>query len=258
METIRRQVGSGRRTPPAVAQRQLEVASAFLSGSIEVEVSRYAHSFGSSQIGIHQGMLRFQVSHAQRPPGAAPPIRAAFLVLHFTEDRQHVGPAPASRSRSDPAIIVLGLPADVEQPVYRRTASHDLAARPFDPTVVKLRLRFGTVSPGEARARLGPIIPDRNVNLGVAITRPSLDKSHGAALTPREPGRQCAACRSGTNYYITVGVAQGHALAPVKDGTVSALVMVRGQLISLVSQSKGNLFPRRERLLEREIGSGCA
>ena len=60
------------------------------------------------------------VGDGERPAGVMKFIRAALLVLRLAEVGKHVGITPAGIAELAPAIEVLGLPANVQQPVDRR------------------------------------------------------------------------------------------------------------------------------------------
>src|SRR5262245_7088731 len=87
------------------------------------------------------------VGHRERPADAMQVVGAALLVLSAPEIGQHIGEAPAGIAELAPMIEILGLTADIEQPVDRARAAQHLAARLDDATVVELRLRLGGIEP---------------------------------------------------------------------------------------------------------------
>jgi hypothetical protein len=74
-------------------------------------------------------------------------VGAALLVLGLAEIRQHVGVAPARIAEIAPAIVILVLPANVEETVDRGRSAEHLAARLPDPPVARAHLRLAGIKP---------------------------------------------------------------------------------------------------------------
>ncbi len=111
---------------------------------------------------------------------------AARGVLEALEVRQHLGIAPAVVAECPPAIVVLALAANRNQPIDRAGSAERLPARPVDPAVVHSGLRLGVKAPVDAgiEHRLG--IADRDVDPRVRVARTGFEQQHGMPAVSRE------------------------------------------------------------------------
>ena len=135
-----------------------------------------------------QLVLRSDVGHPQRAVGAVPFALAADVVLELAEVREHVGVGPARVAERGPAVVVVAMAADVDEPVDRARAAQRAAARPVDLATVHSGVRLGLELPVVDRVehRLG--VPDRHVDPGVGIARPGLQQRAPMRRNPRTGG----------------------------------------------------------------------
>ena len=66
---------------------------------------------------------------------AGPPLSAL-------EKRQDIVPTPAAITQLRPVVVILRLAADIDEPVYRRRAAEDAAARIGNGAAVSARVGF--------------------------------------------------------------------------------------------------------------------
>jgi hypothetical protein len=79
-------------------------------------------------------------------------VGAALVVLAALENRQHVAPAPAGRSRS-PVVVVARVAAHVHHGIDRARAAQRLAARLVSAPPAEPGLGLGLIGPVVDRAR---------------------------------------------------------------------------------------------------------
>ncbi len=187
------QVGDRGRAAEAVARGELVVAGAFLRRTVEVVVARNPDLGPGRDQRLDQLVLRADVGHPQRAVGAVPLARAAHVVLEPAEVREHVGVRPARVAERGPAVVVVAMAANVDEPVDRARPAQRAAARPVDLATVHpgigVRLEHPVVDRMEHR--LG--IPDRHVDPRVAVARARLEEQHRAAGVLGQPVGEHAA-----------------------------------------------------------------
>jgi hypothetical protein len=158
-----------RRTAPPVLRGQLEISDAVLRSTVVIGVERIARFLRGGDPRVAYGPLQAHVRHVQRALIAVIRVRAALLPLGPLEQRQHLVPAPAGIAHLRPAVVILRLPAHVEQPVERRRPAQHLAARPVERAPVQPRIGFGTVAPVDARVVHRLEVADRDVDPRVPV-----------------------------------------------------------------------------------------
>ena len=136
----------------------------------------------------HSGCGSLTSRHRERPADAVQVVLAALLVLGAAEIRQHVVEAPARIAELAPVVEVLGLSADVEQPVDRRGAAHHLAARLDDRAAAELGLGLGIVEPVVARVGEQLGVADRHVDPEIAVLAAGFEQQHAMAAGSRSGG----------------------------------------------------------------------
>src|ERR1700724_1612894 len=87
----------------------------------------------------------------ERTTAAAHRGLAALPVLGLLEERQDVVPAPAAIAELSPMIKILGLAADIDQPVDRAGAAEHPAARVQDRASGGPGIGLGVIAPGQCR-----------------------------------------------------------------------------------------------------------
>ena len=120
------------RAAQAVARRELVVADAFLRRAVEVVVARNAELAAGLDDRFDQLVLRADVGAHSGPSAPCHSFGAANVVLELAKVRQHVVVAPAGVAERRPVVVVLALPADVDEPVDRARAAERAPARPVD------------------------------------------------------------------------------------------------------------------------------
>src|SRR6185295_17699387 len=135
---------------------------------------------GGRQVGIRQRVPLRRIGDRERPARAVILVGAALLILRLAEVGQHVGIAPARVAELEPPVVVLVLPAYVEETVDRGRPAEHLAARLPDPPVGGAGLRLALVKPvhrgiGEVLA-----VAERYVYPGAAVLAARLQEQHRA------------------------------------------------------------------------------
>jgi hypothetical protein len=189
-------VAGGRAAAPSPAGGGLIVAGAFLPRAVEVVVARDAERRGRRDECVAQLVPVREVADLERPAHAVPVIGAAALVLGLLEVRQQIVEAPAGHA---PAVEVLGLAADVHQPVDRRGAAEHLATRGEDAPAVQRRLGLRFVGPVDVGAGEELAVAERHVDPAVGVARPGLEQQDVAARILGEPVGEHATRRPRTN-----------------------------------------------------------
>ena len=128
--------GGGRAAAPAAIRRRAVVAGPFLRRSVEILVRRNAERARRGD-----ECLAKLVSLKARDPE---------LRFGLFEIRLERGKVPAA---DPPAVVVLALAADVDQPVERRRAAQYLAARRENAPAVQRRLGLRLVRPVDVGTR---------------------------------------------------------------------------------------------------------
>jgi len=198
----RAQIGSRGAAAPAARRGQLVVAGAFLPGAVEVVVVRHADLTGAFDEGIDQFMPPLDVRYRQRSRrtvecvGAGP---VALVRLGADEVRQHVAVGPAIVAERGPVVVVLRLPADVDESVDRARAAECLAARPVDSPAVHVRVRIRVEAP------VVPLVPhrlavaDRQMDPDRPIRGPRFEEQHPHRRIFRQACGEDAAGRPGAD-----------------------------------------------------------
>src|SRR5260221_458293 len=117
---------------PPMPGAEVVVAGPFLYCHIEVVVSRDAEFHGRRDDRLDQLVPPRDRRAPQRAAEAVEGGVSARGVLEALEVRQHVGIAPAVVAESRPAIVILMLAANRDQPIDRTGSAERLAARPVD------------------------------------------------------------------------------------------------------------------------------
>ena len=91
------------------------------------------------------------------------------MSLRPLKERQDVIPGPTRIAHLRPLVIVLWLPAHVEQAIDRAGPAHTFAPRPIQRPAVQTRIGFGLIAP----VGLGIVqrleIADRDMDPGISI-----------------------------------------------------------------------------------------
>ena len=202
----RTQVADRGAHPPAVLRGGLVVARALLALAVEVVVAGNAVGLAGGDEGVAHLEAVGNVGDGERAADAVPRVGAPALVLGLLEEGQQLGPGP---SGDLPAVEVLGLAADVDEPVDgRRTAQH-LAARGVDAPAVERRLRLRLVRPVHVQVVEQLAVAERNVDPRVGVARAGLEQQHLAPPPLGEAIGEHAAGRAGADDDGVVGVHDG-------------------------------------------------
>jgi hypothetical protein len=209
----RLEIGGGSRAAQAVAGGRLVPAGAFLLRAVEVVIAREAEFQGCLQEGLGERVPVAQVADVERPAAAMQLALAMLVRLGALEIGQAVGEGPAGAAELAPVVVILGLAADVDEPVDCRGAAQHAPARPGNGAPVQFALGLGLVVPAQRRVIHRPGVADRDVEPGVAV--------QGARFQHRDAQRRVlaeAACQGRAGraaaHHDDVGV---HAVLPPSD-----------------------------------------
>ena len=137
-----------RRRPPRVCWHQPMQSPA--PGVMSLTSSRYSRP--ELLAGLDHGGADRRAVHLrgeQRPVLAADLGFLALPAFRFAEIGQAVVPRPAAVAELGPVIVILGLAADVDEPVDRRGAADHPAARIDDGAAVGAGIGLGAEFPGQ-------------------------------------------------------------------------------------------------------------
>src|SRR5581483_8772051 len=112
----------------------------------------------------------------EKPAGAVNLGGLALPVLGLLEIGQHVVPAPAAVAELGPVVEILGLAADVDQPVDRRRAAEHAAARIGDGAAGGAGIGLGLVAPGQGLVVEQLHEPGGNVDQRIPVAPAGLDQ----------------------------------------------------------------------------------
>ena len=126
----------------------------------------------------------------------------ALPALGLLEIGQHVVPAPAAIAELRPMIEILGLAADVDQPVDRRRAAEHAAARIRDRPPGGAGIGLGLEPPGQRRMVEQFHEPDRDVDQRVPVAPAGLDQDDPHRRVLGQPVGQHAPGRAGADDHV--------------------------------------------------------
>src|SRR5579862_1954593 len=132
----------------------------------------------------------------QRALFAAQLTALAFPILGLAEIRQAIVPRPATIAELRPVVVILGLPADVDQAVDRRRAADHPAPRVDDLPPGGAGIGLGAKLPGQRVVVEHLEEPGGDVNKRVPIAAARLDQQHLGAGVFAQPVGQHAARRT--------------------------------------------------------------
>ena len=127
-------------------------------------------------------------------------IFSARLVFRFFKVRQYAGEIPSAIAELCPAVIVLVLAPNIEQPVDGTRSAEYFATGPLKAAVVDTRVRICLVAPVELRVVHGFEVADRYVNPRIAVRVASFQKQDFIGGIFRQPIGQNTTCRACTDH----------------------------------------------------------
>jgi hypothetical protein len=204
---------TGSRKPRAADHRRprfwLTSNRAFVVAGVEIGDRLDARLGGGGAKRLEQ-----RPSHPRRldPPFAADPVvsaRPEEIILMALEPGQHVVPAPAGEAELAPMIIVGGLAAHIDHGVDGGRAADHLAAGIVQAAAVEAFLRLGLEHPVRTRIADGEEIADRDVVPDPVVAPAGLQQQHAGIRRGRQPVRQHAAGRAGTDDDVIVIAVDG-------------------------------------------------
>ena len=98
------------------------------------------------------------------------------IVLGFLEVRQDVIPAPAAVPKLRPVVIILGLSANIDQPVDGTRSAQSTSARPVNLPAVHPFLGFCVEAPIVVFVKHCFPVTDRDVDPQVVVFRSGFEK----------------------------------------------------------------------------------
>jgi hypothetical protein len=120
---------------------------ALLLSAVEVRRQRVAGLLRGLHEGVAQDIGAAMFGDVESAALAVERVGAAFAVLGFAEQRQHVLVRPAFIAEAGPVVVVPGVATDIDLGVDRGTAAQRLAARPQHLAIAAVRLRLGAELP---------------------------------------------------------------------------------------------------------------
>ena len=124
------------------------------------------------------GMRIHAVGHTQCPAGAAVSRRAARVVFHPLEHRQHIVISPRRIASLAPAIEVEAMASDVGHRIDCARAADDFATRESQAASTQARFVLGRVSPIERRANQADPTARCGDGRCAVIGRPRFEQQH--------------------------------------------------------------------------------
>ena len=203
------QIGSGSAFASRVSLSDIVVSDAILGRAVEVVVERQAGLLRRPDERLAQLVVLHLLGHVHRAVVAVEGIREPLVVLCPAEERQDVLVTPVLVTQFGPALVVEGVPADVDHRVDRRAAAERAPLRIPHPAVVELRLRHRLETPVHAGAgELGE--PDRQVDQRRPVAPARLQQQDARAGLLGQPVRDHAARGSGTHHDVVESVRHAH------------------------------------------------
>ncbi|MNQ78559.1 hypothetical protein D3C85_934740 [compost metagenome] len=193
---------TGDRRTPAVPIVDLENARAPGLAIVEI-VHALQPCLGRSldhRVGhrVHRG----QITGGKRPPTTMQGVADALLVFSAHEIRQQLRPAPAAGASADPVGVILLVATDVDHPVDRRRATHQLAARHHHAPPARVFLRLGLVHPGIPGV-VGHGPPTcRHADEQLLVAAAGFEQQHPVAAVLTQARGQCSTRRAGPHHDV--------------------------------------------------------
>ncbi len=174
----RAQIGERAAGAAPAPRRGLEEAGAFLRRAIEIGIGGNADLGRCLHEGFRQRIVMPPVRDRQRTAGAVILTRAALLVFRPLEIRQHVVIAPTGIAVLTPAVVILVLPAHIEQTIDRaRTAQH-FSAGLKDLAPVQFRLGLGLVHPVDGFFLEQLAVAERHMDPDIGVPGSRFEQQH--------------------------------------------------------------------------------
>src|SRR5712691_7721986 len=127
---------------------------------------------------------------------------AALPVLGLFKEGQDLVPAPAAIAKLGPVVEILGLTADINQPVDRAGPAEHPAARVQDRAPGSARIGLGVISPSQGRVIEHLHKAGRDVNVRAPITPARFDQSDSHVRVLGQAVGQNAPRRAGADDHI--------------------------------------------------------
>ena len=134
--------GARRAVAPAISNAELIGADAVGRLGIEVRIARQSILRAGLDPCLAGRVVVAQIGHADLAERATKLVITAFVALDALEIGQHGSKRPSLGALPLPIVEILLLAADKNQPVDRRRAAQDAAARPYDAAIAAARGRF--------------------------------------------------------------------------------------------------------------------
>ena len=198
------QIGDRRADAAAVARSDVVITCTFLTGRIEVRITRDANTLCGLDKRIAERVPVRQFRHRKRPVPAMKVIGAALKRLGLAKVRQHIIESPSRIAQSRPFVEILALPAYVDQAIDRTGTAEHLAARGEHTPASQLGFRLGLIHPVHLRFGEQLAVTDRHMDPRISIGWAGLEQQNGMAPVFTEPVGKNATGRSGPNDDVVV------------------------------------------------------
>ena len=188
------QIRAGSAAPPAVAGGAVDPAKALLPFTVRVGSGAVAGlQSGLNECGRQRCSRQIGSEYRQGPGPAVIRISAVQMTLCAFKVRQYVCIAPPRQSRLGPAVVVVGVAADVDHAVDGRRAAEHPPPRMREAPAVEVGLRIRHIVPVEAVGTQQAADCRRHRNSPAAVFRACLEQQYARFPIFREPRREHAA-----------------------------------------------------------------
>jgi hypothetical protein len=184
----------------------LEVAGAFLGGSVEIIVARKAGLLCGGDKSLAQWMRFAHIGDGERAACPMQRILSPLLVLGAAEVGQHVIEAPAGVAELAPVVEVRRLAPDVEQAIDRARPAQHLASRLNDPPIIEFSLRLRGIEPVDLGIGEQLAVAERDVNPDVAVMPARLQQQHAVTAGGGQTIGEHAARGPGADHDVVEGI----------------------------------------------------
>ena len=210
------EIGDGCAATPAVLDRVLVAADAFVVAAVEIAVPLQARGLARVGEGLRQRILEGRPAGAEWAVAAAVGVGAVLPGLLLFEIGQRVGVRPRRQAVGRPAVVVAAVAPRIGHGVDRGRAADHLAARALDPPPGQVRLGLGEVHP-VVHAVGEDLAPGQgNVNPRIAVPAAGLEHQHIGVAVLGQPVRQHAAGRTRADDDVVVTLYRSHMLTEAR------------------------------------------
>ncbi len=224
------------RTVPVV-DIHVETTETFLLESVHIARDGIPGLASRTKKGLVQRIERFLAPHAHRAISTAIFIGPLSPRLHSLEVRQHARVGPALRALGFPALVIMGIAAQVYHAIDQRGATEPDAARMIDHAAVQSFLRYSWIPAHVPAARLEVLAKAAwYAHRPARVRRPLLDQENPNFRLFRQSTRNNAACRPGPNDHVLIRGRSIHFVASNYALNITKILVPSNNSISSLSR----------------------